>query len=839
MGRKLDLSGLTEDEARLVLRVVERDGRVRQRETERLNDLKQRLVEEESKRVILSRQNNFNERHCIRCCVAFYSLLNAAHRCLDCCYNVCSRCALRSESERGWRCRVCVDTWRLRVLSLDWFYEGVKARFKHVGSTKVARQLQERLCEGGGEGTTSSLANNNDAWDSAESAGLSGGTPQRLGFRDGPLGEVQAVVWRVAYEAVLEAIRRTELHERRMDSKSGLSDLQGNTEELVQELASSLAHKLLLLQRQPQSSADSDGEHRRPPPLTHSLAYAEAGTDETLLPKADPVCPALEGNHGSRRSCLHGDGEPVTQRAPRGPAEKMAFASPLVIDSDSDTADNPAVTSHAPSDEAYSSWSNSRADSDGSHYRHHRHHHRCRSCAPPLSRDASWSVSSCISAGTSVSAGSEFSPVSPTSCPMPLLLPGSGATAATVTAAVADTKKKKLPANHGRSTDCGAMGCRFGAVAERGFVASHGGDGRAATSDGGRGGVRERPGRLPAQFVPRGSEGAAQRPAWKQEWSRQAAPGPVTDSPEECREHAPSGTNQLAALRGHLSDLESSLCALERGLGSECHWAKTGTRSASAPELLCGAAERGWADGLQASGDRPCKGTTGSSSTEEEEDDDDEEEEERSSTVKEHGRRASSSEDDGDLEVIEKELRKRCSAASVSSLTAHALRLINTAQQQLVGVAASPAGCVVAAATSPRALTAQQARVLDSCLSLLEEDVYVGAGGAFQLETELRELEQCTRGVHAHSSDADIAMLEGRVASAAAQVQRAEGQISDIEEQISSLDMKASPEVTQRKNSQVPVEMPKQRRRKLPVPPDSRSFVESDWKLQMPSFMRF
>ncbi|XP_075927925.1 rab effector MyRIP isoform X5 [Petromyzon marinus] len=766
MGRKLDLSGLTEDEARLVLRVVERDGRVRQRETERLK--------------------------------------------------------------------------RLRVLSLDWFYEGVKARFKHVGSTKVARQLQERLCEGGGEGTTSSLANNNDAWDSAESAGLSGGTPQRLGFRDGPLGEVQAVVWRVAYEAVLEAIRRTELHERRMDSKSGLSDLQGNTEELVQELASSLAHKLLLLQRQPQSSADSDGEHRRPPPLTHSLAYAEAGTDETLLPKADPVCPALEGNHGSRRSCLHGDGEPVTQRAPRGPAEKMAFASPLVIDSDSDTADNPAVTSHAPSDEAYSSWSNSRADSDGSHYRHHRHHHRCRSCAPPLSRDASWSVSSCISAGTSVSAGSEFSPVSPTSCPMPLLLPGSGATAATVTAAVADTKKKKLPANHGRSTDCGAMGCRFGAVAERGFVASHGGDGRAATSDGGRGGVRERPGRLPAQFVPRGSEGAAQRPAWKQEWSRQAAPGPVTDSPEECREHAPSGTNQLAALRGHLSDLESSLCALERGLGSECHWAKTGTRSASAPELLCGAAERGWADGLQASGDRPCKGTTGSSSTEEEEDDDDEEEEERSSTVKEHGRRASSSEDDGDLEVIEKELRKRCSAASVSSLTAHALRLINTAQQQLVGVAASPAGCVVAAATSPRALTAQQARVLDSCLSLLEEDVYVGAGGAFQLETELRELEQCTRGVHAHSSDADIAMLEGRVASAAAQVQRAEGQISDIEEQISSLDMKASPEVTQRKNSQVPVEMPKQRRRKLPVPPDSRSFVESaDWKLQMPSFMRF
>ncbi|XP_061411990.1 uncharacterized protein LOC133345332 isoform X2 [Lethenteron reissneri] len=528
----------------------------------------------------------------------------------------------------------------------------------------------------------------------------------------------------------------------------------------------------------------------------------------------------------------------------------MAVASPLVGDGDSDTADNSAVTGRAPSDEAYSSWSNSRADSDRSHYRHHRHHHRCCSCAPSLSRDVSWSVSSCISAGTSMSAGtsisagtsmsagSELSLVSPTSCPEPLLLPGSDATAATVAAAVADMKKK-LPASHGRSTDCGAAGCRFGAVAERGFVASRGGDGRAAASDGGRGGVQERRGRLPAQLGARGSEGAAQRPAGKQEWSRQAAPGPVMDSMEECREDTPSGTNQLAALRGHLSDLESSLCALERGLGSECHWAKTGTRSASAPELLCGAAERGWADGLQASGDCPCKGTTGSSSTEEEDDDDEEEEEEeRSSTGKEHGRQASSSEDDGDLEVIEKELRKRCSAASVSSLTAHALRLINTAQQQLVGAAASATSCV-AAATSPRALTAQQARVLDSCLCLLEEDVYVGAGGAFQLEMELRELERCTRGVHAHSSDADIAMLEGRVATAVAQVQRAEGQISDIEEQISSLDMKVSPEVTQRKNSQVPVEIPKQRRRKLPVPPDSRSFMESDWKLQMPSFMRF
>ncbi|CAM9302716.1 unnamed protein product [Lampetra fluviatilis] len=836
MGRKLDLSGLTEDEARLVLRVVERDGRVRQRETERLNDLKQRLVEEESKRVILSRQDNFNERHCIRCCVAFHSLLNAAHRCLDCCYNVCSRCAWRSESEHGWRCRVCIDTWRLRVLSLDWFYEGVKTRFKHVGSTKVARRLQERLCEGRGEGTTSSLANNNDAWYSVESAGLSGGTPQHLGFCDGPLGEAQAVVWRVAYEAVLEAIGRTELHERRMDSNSGLSDLQGNTEQLVQELAGSLAHKLLLLQQR--TSTDSDGERRRPPPLTHSLDYEEAGTDEALLHKADPVCPALEGNHGSRRSCQHGDGELVTRRSPRGPAAKMAVASPLVGDGNSDTADNSAVTSRTPSDEAYSSWSNARADSDCSHYRHH--HHRCRSCAPPLSRDVSWSVSSCISAGTSMSAGSELSLVSPTSCPEPLLLPGSDATAATVAAAVADTKKK-LPASHGRSTDCGATGCRFDAVAERGFVASRGRDGRAAASDGGRGGVQERRGRLPAQFGARGSEGAMQRPAGKQEWSRQAAPGPVMDSMEECREDTPSGTNQLAALRGHLSDLESSLCALERGLGSECHWAKTGTRSASAPELLCGAAERGWADGLQASGDCPCKGTTGSSSTEEEDDDDEEEEEEeRSSTGKEHGRQASSSEDDGELEVIEKELRKRCSAASVSSLTAHALRLINTAQQQLVGAAASPTGCVAAAATSPRALTAQQARVLDSCLCLLEEDVYVGAGGTFQLEMELRELERCTRGVHARSSDADIAMLEGRVASAVAQVQRAEGQISDIEEQISSLDMKASPEVTQRKNSQVPVEIPKQRRRKLPVPPDSRSFMESaDWKLQMPSFMRF
>uniref|UniRef100_A0A671L898 RabBD domain-containing protein n=1 Tax=Sinocyclocheilus anshuiensis TaxID=1608454 RepID=A0A671L898_9TELE len=89
MGRKLDLTGLTDVEAEHVMQVVQRDMELRKTEETRLNEMKKALVEEGSRSVLLSRQHRFNERCCIRCCSLFTFLLNPKRSCLDCCYNLC------------------------------------------------------------------------------------------------------------------------------------------------------------------------------------------------------------------------------------------------------------------------------------------------------------------------------------------------------------------------------------------------------------------------------------------------------------------------------------------------------------------------------------------------------------------------------------------------------------------------------------------------------------------------------------------------------------------------------------------------------------------------------
>uniref|UniRef100_A0A8C4S130 RabBD domain-containing protein n=1 Tax=Erpetoichthys calabaricus TaxID=27687 RepID=A0A8C4S130_ERPCA len=107
MGRKLDLSGLTGDEADHVLQVVQRDINLRKKEKERLSEMKQALEEEGSKCSILSKQTKFNERCCIRCCSPFTFLINTKRQCLDCKFNVCKGCSSYSKKEKAWICTVC------------------------------------------------------------------------------------------------------------------------------------------------------------------------------------------------------------------------------------------------------------------------------------------------------------------------------------------------------------------------------------------------------------------------------------------------------------------------------------------------------------------------------------------------------------------------------------------------------------------------------------------------------------------------------------------------------------------------------------------------------------
>ncbi|KAF3698787.1 Rab effector MyRIP Exophilin-8 Myosin VIIa- and Rab-interacting protein [Channa argus] len=183
MGRKIDLSGLTDNEAEHVLQVVQRDMRLRQNEQERLSELKQELDEEGSRCLLLSRQSCFNQRCCIRCCSSFTFLLNPKRQCCDCHYNICKSCRVYNKQDKAWLCSACQKTRLLKTQSLEWFYANVKKRFKRFGSAKVLKTLYRKHL--------------------AEHSALSELTEHSM-------AETLTVALRVAEEAVDEAISKAE-----------------------------------------------------------------------------------------------------------------------------------------------------------------------------------------------------------------------------------------------------------------------------------------------------------------------------------------------------------------------------------------------------------------------------------------------------------------------------------------------------------------------------------------------------------------------------------------------------------------------------------------------------
>ncbi|XP_067892394.1 melanophilin-like [Heterodontus francisci] len=148
MARKLDLSKLTEDEARHVLHVVQRDLNLRKNEEDRLGELKSKIEEERTKRKFLTKQAKFNEGHCIHCLEPFQFLVNSKRQCLDCCLYTCKSCSKFNKKEYGWVCDSCRIARIVNTGSLDWFYNHVRSRFKSFGSAKVMHSLHKRLQPG-------------------------------------------------------------------------------------------------------------------------------------------------------------------------------------------------------------------------------------------------------------------------------------------------------------------------------------------------------------------------------------------------------------------------------------------------------------------------------------------------------------------------------------------------------------------------------------------------------------------------------------------------------------------------------------------------------------------
>uniref|UniRef100_A0A8C5TZK0 Melanophilin n=1 Tax=Malurus cyaneus samueli TaxID=2593467 RepID=A0A8C5TZK0_9PASS len=150
MGRKLDLSKLTDEEAKHVWEVVQRDFDLRKKEEERLEELKCKIDQESSKREFLTNQSHLNDTHCVHCLQPFKFLLNSKRQCLDCHFYTCKNCSRYNKKEQGWVCDPCRLSRIVKIGSLEWYYEHVRSRFKRFGSAKVLQSLYGRLQPGQG-----------------------------------------------------------------------------------------------------------------------------------------------------------------------------------------------------------------------------------------------------------------------------------------------------------------------------------------------------------------------------------------------------------------------------------------------------------------------------------------------------------------------------------------------------------------------------------------------------------------------------------------------------------------------------------------------------------------
>ncbi|XP_061235075.1 melanophilin isoform X6 [Neopsephotus bourkii] len=150
MGRKLDLSKLTDEEAKHVWEVVQRDFDLRKKEEERLEELKCKINQESSKREFLTNQSHLNETHCVHCLQPFKFLLNSKRQCQDCHFYTCKNCSRYNKKEQGWVCDPCRLSRIVKIGSLEWYYEHVRSRFKRFGSAKVLQSLYGRLQPGHG-----------------------------------------------------------------------------------------------------------------------------------------------------------------------------------------------------------------------------------------------------------------------------------------------------------------------------------------------------------------------------------------------------------------------------------------------------------------------------------------------------------------------------------------------------------------------------------------------------------------------------------------------------------------------------------------------------------------
>uniref|UniRef100_A0A672GYU1 Synaptotagmin-like protein 5 n=1 Tax=Salarias fasciatus TaxID=181472 RepID=A0A672GYU1_SALFA len=148
----LNLSFLLEHERETILKVLQKDEKLRKREEKRIRKLKNELLEIKRKGSRRTQERaERGERQCARCLKTLGLLFDRGDFCEECQLRVCGECRVSNPGSRQWRCSVCAKISELKVVTGEWFLEERSKRFEQkVPSGDVIKQtiLSSPLREG-------------------------------------------------------------------------------------------------------------------------------------------------------------------------------------------------------------------------------------------------------------------------------------------------------------------------------------------------------------------------------------------------------------------------------------------------------------------------------------------------------------------------------------------------------------------------------------------------------------------------------------------------------------------------------------------------------------------
>ncbi|CAF3782888.1 unnamed protein product, partial [Rotaria sordida] len=147
LSQSSELSTLNNDEIKLIMSVIERDFKLREKEYKRIHELKSLIQQEHEYVEYLTTSREFNSKRCIICYKLFKIYFNPKELCSECKLYVCHNCATYNKQRKIWTCKICLKLKELQCLTAEWFYLEIAKKYKRCGSAKVVRDLHKRQKE--------------------------------------------------------------------------------------------------------------------------------------------------------------------------------------------------------------------------------------------------------------------------------------------------------------------------------------------------------------------------------------------------------------------------------------------------------------------------------------------------------------------------------------------------------------------------------------------------------------------------------------------------------------------------------------------------------------------